>query len=307
MEPPVPNCPITGEPALRRVQWLPTATLNWLWRVSFRTDTRRLLAGLSRFGLWESPAGLMFFDPPIPGDRQFYQDFYNGFRFHDRLSGAGVVRPDFVFAEARLKPGMVVLDVGCGEGGLARSLPGVDYWGLDMNFGGARPRILAETIEQHAARLPDHYDAVCAFQVAEHVADPLGFVGAMARALKPGGLLILGVPLWPAPVTAIPNFVMNAPPHHLSWWNERALRALCDRLGLGCREIWPVPVGRHSSVLYWMGRLSPHIGGGRYFMWKYRWHVALLWSYLAGALADKILSPPRDAAGSEIVLVAEKP
>jgi hypothetical protein len=31
-------------------------------------------------------------------------------------------------------------------------------------------------------------------------------------------------------VTEIPNFVLNEPPHHLSWWNEDALRVLADRL-----------------------------------------------------------------------------
>jgi SAM-dependent methyltransferase len=302
----VPVCPITGE-AARWVQWLPTTTLRYLWRIAFHTDVTRLIGAVPRFGLWESPSGLMFFDPPIAGDRQFYQEFYEAFAFHDRLSGDGVARPDFVYAARYLKPGMVVLDVGCGEGGLQRSLPGVEYWGLDMNFGGKRPQILAETIADHAARLPGHYDAVCAFQVAEHVADPLGFVAAMVRALKPGGLLILGVPLWPAPVTAIPNWVMNAPPHHLTWWNERALRALSDKLGLDCRDIWPVPVGRHSSILYWMGRFAPRIGGGKYFRWRYRWHFALLWAYLAGAFADKFLPVPPDACGSEILMVAQKP
>ncbi len=301
----VPRCPITGEPS-RWVQWVSTKALQRVWHFSFGVDVGHLIGGLPRFGLWESPAGLMFFDPPIAGDRQFYQDFYGSFRFHDRLSGAGVARPDFVFTAARLKPGMKVLDVGCGEGGFRRSLPDVDYCGLDMNFGGQQQPILAETIEQHAARLPDHYDAVCAFQVAEHTPDPLAFVGAMVRALKPGGLLIMSVPLWPAPVTAIPNWAINAPPHHLSWWNERALRALSDRLDLTCREIWPVPASPHSSVIYWMGRFAPRIGDGKYFRWRYRWHGALLWSYLAGSLADKILPLPANACGSEILMVAQK-
>ncbi len=301
-----PLCPITGEPA-RWVQWLPTRSLKWLWRIGFGVDIARLVAGLSRFGLWESPSGLMFFDPPIPGDHQFYQDLYRAFRMHDRLSGVGASRPDFVYAARLLEPGMKVLDVGCGEGGLERSLSGVDYWGLDLNFGGQRPRILGETIAQHARRLPGHYDVVCAFQVAEHVADPVGFSEAMMEALKPGGLLILSMPLWPAPVTAIPNYLLNAPPHHLSWWNERSLRALCDRLGVTCREIWPVPVGSHSRVVYWMGRLAPQIGGGKYFRWRYRWHFALLWTYLIAAVADKVLTLPPDSCGSEILLVAQKP
>lgn len=302
----VPICPITGEPG-RWVQWLPTRTLRWLWRVGFHANVDRLVGDLPRLGLWESPSGLMFFDPPIAGDRKFYDDVYTAFGMHERLSGEGVVRPDFVYAARWLLPGMKVLDVGCGEGGLQHSLPGVDYWGLDMNFGGKRPQILSETIAEHAVRLPNHYDAVCAFQVAEHVADPLGFVRDLLKALKPGGQLLVSVPLWPAPVTAIPNFLLNAPPHHLSWWNERALRALCDRLGLTCCEVWPVPPGRSSAIHYWMGRFAPKIGGGKYFRWHYPWLFALLWSYLAGSVANKLLPIPPGAAGSEILLVAQKP
>ncbi len=301
-----PLCPITGQSA-RWVQWLPTRTLRWLWRIGFHADVDRLIGHLPRLGLWESPAGLMFFDPPIAGDRKFYEDVYAAFGMHERLSGEGVFRPDFVYVAERLLPGMKVLDVGCGEGGLQRSMPNVDYWGLDMNFGGKRPRVLAETIADHAAQRPDYYDAVCAFQVTEHVADPLGFVRDLLKALKSGGQLVVSVPLWPAPVTTIPNFLLNAPPHHLSWWNERALRALCDRLGLICRDVWLIPPARNSSIYYWMGRFAPKIGGGKYFRWRYRWHVGLLWSYLAGSVADKVLPVPPDAAGSEILLIAQKP
>src|SRR5271167_652308 len=73
---PAPLCPLTGRPAVRRVQWVTTRLLVDLWRIVFRTDVRTSLGGIDRIGLWESPTGLYFFDPPVEGDQTFYREFH---------------------------------------------------------------------------------------------------------------------------------------------------------------------------------------------------------------------------------------
>ncbi|MEH3063024.1 MAG: class I SAM-dependent methyltransferase [Methylobacterium radiotolerans] len=112
-----------------------------------------------------------------------------------------------------------MLDVGCGHGGFRAYVPDATYTGLDPNFSAEDPTgaILDETVEAHAARVGPVYDVACAFQVIEHVADPLGFARALAACVKPGGVVLIGTPLWPSPNTTVPNFVINAPPHHLTW------------------------------------------------------------------------------------------
>jgi hypothetical protein len=47
--------------------------------------------------------------------------------------------------------------------------------------------------------------------------------------------------------------VLNAPPHHLSGWNEDALRVLADRLDLLTEAIEAVPFS-FDTIIYWMGR-----------------------------------------------------
>ena len=71
-EPPPPLCLITGLPTRRRIHQVSGALLIALWRASFGVSTARQIREVKRFGLWESPCGLVFFLPMIVGDEQFY-------------------------------------------------------------------------------------------------------------------------------------------------------------------------------------------------------------------------------------------
>jgi len=303
----VARCPITGEPAKRLIQWLDRRLLADLWRVAFRIDVSQALSDTPRFGLWESETGLAFFDPMIAGDADFYRKLYGRLRVHDRLAAPKGARSEFAMAAAEIPEGASVLDVGCGDGGFGRLLRAARYTGFDLYFGGKVPGVLAQSVEDHAATHRGEYDVVCSFHVIEHTADPLAFARALAAALRPGGIFFLAVPCWPSPMVSIPNFAVNAPPHHLSWWNEAALRALCARADLRLRRVLPAPVSGIGRNIYWMGRAAPKFRSGIYFRPDLRWHLGLVWAYLAGSLANALLDPPQDAAVSDILMIAEKP
>src|SRR6266566_5454773 len=81
---------------------------------------------------------------------------------------------------------------------------------------GTQPDIRNETISQHAVSHPEEYDMVCAFHAIEHVTDPLGF--ARPRNLHETRRTSLCCGAEPRfGDNRDPNFVLNAPPHHLSW------------------------------------------------------------------------------------------
>lgn len=98
-----------------------------------------------------------------------------------------------------------VLDIGCGRGIGRRPeyqwaiRPYVDeYWGLDPDESRFPPTGLFDK-HQHAlmetAKLPENYfDVAYSFMVMEHVADPIGFLKALVRSLKPGGVYIFLTP-----------------------------------------------------------------------------------------------------------------
>ena len=100
--------------------------------------------------------------------------------------------------------GRSALDVGCGAGLLAEPLArlGAAVTGID-----ASPEVI-EVARGHSAMigleidyrvgdvqaLEGEFDLVTSMEVIEHVADPAGFVKALARRLAPGGLLIMSTP-----------------------------------------------------------------------------------------------------------------
>lgn len=302
-------CPITGAPAAL-VQQVSPRLLRGLWRRSFGVEPTP--PAEEPIGIWRAPCGLVFFAPAAEGDAAFYEALYRRLDAGGRVRAAGRDRAEYPHAAARIRPGDAVLEVGAGAGAFARLIPGARYVGLDPHPGAhAAPdaAIRAESLADHAGAHAGTYDAACAFQVIEHVADPLRLAADMVRCLKPGGLLMLGAPAWPSAMTAIPDFAFNAPPHHLSWWSERAMTALAARLGLAVEEIRLLPPVPAQPLIHWMGRLAPlkTPPEGPWFAARRSWYASLAWAYLLGRLAAALLPLPRNAAPMFVFLAARKP
>jgi SAM-dependent methyltransferase len=304
-----PKCPITGLPAMRHIQNIPSPLLIALWRISFGVRAARQLSGVRRFGLWEAPCGLAFFDPMIAGDKAFYDDLYRRLGEEGLWSGRVVERSDYSRIAALVQPGQSVLDVGCGSAGFARYLPLASYVGLEQSVEARKVAadVRGETVAEHAERHAGAYDVVCACHVIEHIAEPAPFIAAMARCLRADGRLAIVAPSWPGAMTDIPNFVMNGPPHHLTWWTERALHELAKTSGLLVESVEALPPSPVFSILYWMGWAAPKLTGGRFFRHASAWYLALLWSWLAGRLCNALFRLPAHAHRFELLLVARKP
>ncbi len=305
-----PLCPVTGEPAVRRVQWVTTRLLIDLWRYAAKVDARSSFVGLQRFGLWESPSGLYFFDPPREGDHLFYSGLYARLKAA-RLFTHETVREEFLIAARRIPAGARVLDVGCGPGNFRQCVPHAEYTGLGPHYAGDSPvaGIRAETLADHLLGHATSYDAVCCFEVIEHVRDPKTLFAEIVAAARPGGLICVSVPRAQSPpMTRIPNFLINAPPHHLTCWSEAALRALANSAGVEVESVESAPWGSNSGI-YWIERLSPIKCRDVHFRGALSWHAASAIASLLGIALSRLFGVPKASAtgGIGLMLIARTP
>jgi SAM-dependent methyltransferase len=304
-----PLCPVTGLPAVRHVQWVSTRLLADLWRIEFGVDARSSFKGLEHFGLWESPVGLYFFEPRIEGDQAFYHSYYQ------RLAALRVTvleapRAEFEAAARIIKPGARLLDVSCGKAVFKRYAPQALYTGLDPNFKSDDPEVdvRAESLHDHLAEHAGAYDAVCAFQVIEHLTSPVPFFADMVKATKPGGLIAVGVPHVPSALTRIPNFIMSAPPHHLTWWTKDALAALATSAGVTIESIEAMPWTHFDSIIYWIEKCTPIKCRDEYYRGDWTWHVAAAIGLIGGRILHALRNPPKVMdEGSSLLLIARRP
>jgi 2-polyprenyl-3-methyl-5-hydroxy-6-metoxy-1,4-benzoquinol methylase len=101
-----------------------------------------------------------------------------------------------------VRPGSRILDFGCGAGGLTAELARVyDVVGVDFSTPAlevARGRGLNVHLVNSSDALPTGFDAVCAFDVIEHVDDDAAELKRLAAAVRPGGIVVVTVPAYRA-------------------------------------------------------------------------------------------------------------
>src|SRR6266849_2408899 len=133
------------------------------------------------------------------------------------------------------------MDVGCGSGAFLE-LPkkaGLLTFGIDLNPQAARVSTQkghnvynCSMAEFCTGKTHERLNLVTAFEVLEHVADPVGFLSSAAGLLKPGGYLAVSVPNRSGVIRLCEENPHQWPPHHLSWWRLRDLARIGERCNL---------------------------------------------------------------------------
>jgi SAM-dependent methyltransferase len=150
-----------------------------------------------------------------------------------------------------LTPQSTVLEVGCGTGSFLRTLTtkGFDVAGLELNDAAVDVcrqqglTVYNELLESHRSQHSGQYDAVCAFQVLEHVYDVRSFINECLTCLKRGGKLIVAVPNNNPYLFKYDKYhALNLPPHHAGLWNSAAFQKLPDFFPLEVDEITVEPL-----------------------------------------------------------------
>ncbi|MEL6258777.1 MAG: class I SAM-dependent methyltransferase [Pseudomonadota bacterium] len=250
---------------LRILETVSTKELSVSWKSDFGVDVSALFRGVETLELVEDPAtGRISFHPPVLGDAAFYQALRRFPGYHPAQ------KAEHAAAATLARPGDRILDVGAGDAGFARHVDHATYTGLESDPA-AVAAARAEGVDARNATMAawrastefEPADLVTAFQVLEHVADPDAFVAEMAACAGPRGQIVIGVPDAESYVARLPDFMLNAPPHHVTWWTERALRGVVEGAGLGVEAVQRFPVEAWERRIWWMAKIAFWVRGGR--------------------------------------------
>ena len=285
-------CPLDSAHHIELVESVPVKSLVAAARRDLGLDVSEEFTGLSELGRFRCrDCSLSFFDPPVVGGAQFYaallqQPWYQPAGKFEHAAAAQFI-----------ERGQRVLDIGCGDERFRTYVPGVRYTGVD------------EYGEQQLGTLGDEtFDCVCAFQVLEHVATPATFIAQALARLRPGGLLMLGVPNMSSYLEGLMNFALNAPPHHVTGWRVETFSVAAKQFGLEPIACLESPLERWETALYWMGRhYAPWVADQARFSAARRWSLLIPFAYLAGKLRARLAAPPMGVRGSTLLWVARKP
>ena len=195
-----------------------------------------------------------------------------GASFVDRLRTALVGRS--IRRNLPESPNLTALDLGCGYHAaylreirprLARGV-GVDISVSEECDAIPGLEFLRGTVDSVLPLLPaEEFDLVLFISVLEHLSDPLMALAHCHRVLKPGGLLMLNVPTWPAkPVLEFSAFRLGTSPalemdDHKMYYSKRDLWPLLVKAGFKPRRI-KLSYQRLGMVLFGLATRSAQSG-----------------------------------------------
>ncbi|MGA2328734.1 MAG: class I SAM-dependent methyltransferase [Bryobacteraceae bacterium] len=142
---------------------------------------------------------------------------------------------------AALAPGARVLDAGAGEGGHASFFSKQRYCGVDLAIGDASWDYRHLDAVADLAAIPFQagcFDAAINIVTLEHVHEPAGALGEIARVLKPGGRLLLIVPQ---------EWEVHQAPHDYYRFTRYGVRRLLE--GAGFVDIHVLAAGGYFRLL----------------------------------------------------------
>jgi len=180
--------------------------------------------------------GFRFFNPAFSGSGEFYEEL-----MATKVYPLGSPEFEATLAFARRHGLREVLDIGGGEGAFLDQAKqaGLQTAGVELNRKAAEVSSTKghQMFQMRMEEIPleeleGGTELATLFQVVEHVPDPVGFVRAASRLVKPGGYLVVAVPSDRRMLGWLKHDPADWPPHHVSRWRLADLQKLGERCGL---------------------------------------------------------------------------
>ena len=181
-------------------------------------------------------------------------DFMSGIRLN-----VAVEHDDHSFLKLTIltdknKP-LSLLDVGCGDGRFfdqvrQSEISNIELCGLDPTEGCVATckakgyTVFCMNIANFKSAFPDRsFDAVTAYHVLEHIADPKKFLSELISLISGTGAIYISTPYSPMNFELAWYDVLNHPPHHMGRWNLEVYKKLAANLKLKLEVFMPAGEG----------------------------------------------------------------
>lgn len=187
-----------------------------------------------------------------PDTRSLQADIYavTGL-FEKRVAAIAAPKVDFVTRQLGHTGRWIDVGSGVGELVVAAQRAGWDSLGLEIDpkevqFAeavGARVRRV-ELTPENASSLLESADVVSLLNVAEHIVDPAGFLGLVAKAMPARCRVVIEVPRHPSfssfALRCMPGVAHRHiyPPDHLHVFSDQSMDRLLNRCGLDAEHVW---------------------------------------------------------------------
>jgi methionine biosynthesis protein MetW len=215
-------------------------------------DVSRFIDG-KEVSLFEcQDTGYRFYYPfDIFGDGPFYEDLQNNLSWYYKEE-----KFEYEVSLNKINKGAIVLEIGCGSGKFLEMCKGkgIDGTGLEFNNKAIAIchskglNVLKESIETFSIHNEGKFDAVCFFQVLEHITHVQPFLEAAVKCIRPGGQLIIAVPNNNPFIFRYDIYhTLNLPPHHAGLWNKKVFQNLPQYFPLKLKDVQLEPMTEYKS------------------------------------------------------------
>lgn len=256
-------CPVCNTARTILLKSLSVAMLLSAWKEQFGIDIRAEVRDVSVLYLHECVVcGLRYFTPlGLAGSSLLYTTL-------ERFDWYYMPRKwEHDIALQDLQGWSKVLEVGCGVGDFVARMreTGLDAEGIELNNSAVQTAqarglpVRRIDLADLAAECAGQYNAVCSFQVLEHIPNPGDFLQSSCALLKPGGRLMVGVPNADSYLRYQFN-LLDMPPHHLTRWPPAVLERLPEYFPLRLIRIEREPLADYHVPDYVYTSLNRFVG-----------------------------------------------